>query len=139
MSINAIRSQNKVLLRFFLNGLFATIIHFFILYICINIIGVTFIGLANGVASIFGIIISFAGNKFFVFGNFNIKDILSQMQTYIFFYTLIAFMHASVMYIWSDLLGFTYVFGFIVVIFIQFTAGFYVNKKIIFKPQQGKI
>ena len=53
--------------RYSLNGLVATVIHFSALYINLHILGIKSAGIANGIAATFGVTVSFIGSRYFVF------------------------------------------------------------------------
>ena len=53
--------------RFILNGLAATAVHFTVLSVAIQVLLISPAALANFIAAIFGITVSFLGNRYFVF------------------------------------------------------------------------
>ncbi|HHW4681225.1 MAG TPA: GtrA family protein, partial [Xylella taiwanensis] len=63
-SNSALRGQ---VLRYLLNGLFATAVHYTILRFNMEVLDLHLAGLANGIAAVFGITVSFIGNRYFVF------------------------------------------------------------------------
>ena len=57
--------------RYIINGLFATSIHYIALTINIEIYDMKSAGIANFIAALFGISISFLGNRYYVFRSRN--------------------------------------------------------------------
>ena len=60
-----------MIFRYILNGLFATSIHYIALTINIEIYDMKSAGIANFIAAIFGISVSFLGNRYYVFRSRN--------------------------------------------------------------------
>lgn len=121
-----------MIFRYFINGLFATFLHYLVLYINIEILLMQFAAIANLVASIFGISFSFLGNKFFVFKD-NKPKIANQFFTFTFLYLSIAIIHGVTMFLWADTYDNDYRIGFIIASIIQFTLSYLGNKFIVFK------
>jgi putative flippase GtrA len=118
--------------RYIVNGLFATIIHYAMLTVNIEIIGFKSAGLANFVAAFFGIFASFMGNRYFVFKAFE-KSFLNQSVMFILLYSLIAIVHGVILYVWTDLYYLDYRIGFVIASVVQFILSFSGNKLLVFK------
>jgi putative flippase GtrA len=118
--------------RYIVNGIIATLLHYSVLYINIEIIELKSIGIANFIAAIFGIIMSFLGNKFFVF-TYSKGKFSNQIIFFMLLYFTIAFMHGVLLYIWSDLYHMDYRIGFVIATILQALLSYTGNKKIVFK------
>ena len=59
--------MKKEFMKFTINGIIATFIHYTVLNFNLTIIELESAGIANFIASFFGIITSFVGNKYYVF------------------------------------------------------------------------
>ena len=118
--------------RYVLNGLFATIVHYSVLTININLIGFRYVGVANFIAAFFGIITSFVGNRYFVFKDFS-APFLNQFISFISLYSFIALVHGIVLFLWTDLYNFDYRIGFVIATVVQFILSFVGNKLFVFK------
>ncbi len=118
--------------RYVVNGLFATIIHYFVLTINMDFIGFRSAGLANFIAAFFGIFASYMGNRYFVFKAFS-KSVLNQSIPFIALYSLLALVHGIVLYVWTDLYNFDYRIGFVIASVVQFFLSFFGNKVFVFK------
>jgi putative flippase GtrA len=118
--------------RYIINGLFATSIHYIALTINIEIYDMKSAGIANFIAALFGISISFLGNRYYVFRSRN-KPLVNQSIMFFGLYTLISLIHGAVVYLWTDLQGFDYRLGFIIASVIQFIISYLGNKLLVFR------
>lgn len=118
-------------MRYTTNGLFATGVHYLVLYSCVELLNFPLVGLANFLASVVGILASFAGNKYFVFKSVG-GPTKSQLVRFIIFYAVIAFIHGAFLYLWSDVLNKGFNSGFVVAVMIQFLLGYLSSKFLIF-------
>lgn len=134
----AIDNKFVQLTRYAANGVVATVIHYLVLYTCVEIVGFQFIGLANLLASSFGILASFFGNKYFVFRP-NYGCAHTQLFKFIFFYAFIAIIHGAVLHIWSDVYHLNYNYGFILAVTIQFLLGYFASKLLVFSEANNII
>ena len=120
------------LIRFIINGIFATAIHFSVLTMNIEILNVSSAGLANFIASIFGITASFVGSRYYVFCGH--KDSLREHFARFFtLYIVLAILHGLVLLIWTDWCMFDYRIGFLLATTIQVSISYICNKKLVFK------
>lgn len=119
-------------IRYVINGVVATAVHFGVLTYNLNVLHIPFAGLANLLASIFGILVSFIGNRYFVFQE-TAEGFLIQAIKFVALYAAIGFVHGLTLYIWTDLYKLSYQLGFLIAVMIQFTLGYIAGKKIIFK------
>jgi putative flippase GtrA len=125
------KSDAGEVLRYTTNGLVATGVHYLVLYICVELLNFSFKGLANLLASVFGILFSFVGNKYYVFRS-SVGILRDQLAKFFFFYTIVAFIHGAFLYFWSDVLNKSYNYGFIIAVLIQFALGYLSSKIFIF-------
>ena len=120
------------IIRYIVNGLFATMVHYTALVINLEILDMKSAGIANFSAAIIGILISFFGNRYFVFKTQQ-KKIINQFIMFYSMYLLIALFHGIVLLMWTDLYGFDYRIGFIIASILQFILSYFGNKLLIFK------
>ncbi|MFT4247503.1 MAG: GtrA family protein [Pseudomonas sp.] len=118
--------------RYVVNGLVATVIHYSVLRLNMEVLGMTSAGAANGVAALFGIAVSFLGNRYFVFragdGGF-----ARQGRLFLLIYGCIATLHAGILYLWADVYGLDYTLGFVLATGMQVACSFLANKFMVFK------
>jgi putative flippase GtrA len=112
----------KQSVRYLINGLAATAVHFVVLTFNLKVLGWGSAGIANLVAAVFGITASFLGSRYFVFQG-SVEPLLKQVYRFIFLYAAIALLHGALMYLWADHYGLNYIAGFIVATGIE-AAGF---------------
>lgn len=124
-----LRSQ---FVRYVVNGLVATAIHFCVLKFNLEVVGMRSAGIANGIAAIFGIAVSFAGNRWFVFAGSE-RKIVRQGALFLLAYACIAVLHALVLYVWTDRVGWDYRVGFVAATCMQMSLSFVINKFVVFK------
>ena len=120
------------ILRYIVNGVIATCVHYAVLTLNITIFGIESAGLANIIAACFGITASFVGNRYFVFPQSNGR-LLMQSVKFIGFYGSIAVMHGLLLWVWTDIQGLDYRLGFLLATSIQVSLSFMGNKWLVFK------
>lgn len=120
------------IIKYGINGVFATGVHYFALFLQVERIGITSLGVANGVASVFGITASFLGNRFFVFNDAD-ENILSHAVRFILLYTALAFFNYGFMFYFGDLQQVDYKLVFLIATVIQFVLSYFGNKILVFK------
>ena len=123
--------QCREMLRYSINGFIATILHYSVLFFCLEIAELRSAGFANLLASTIGISLSFLGNRYFVFCRYEV-GIITQAAKFIGLYSTIAIMHGGVLYLWTDRLGLNYNIGFVIAVFIQFLLGYFGGKQFVF-------
>lgn len=129
--------KNQRFLKFILNGLVATFVHYVAMLLISNYL-IPVYSVAYGLASIIGILTSFLGNKFIVFTHlvpFNKKNkrTFVQLKDFIMLYFLIMLFCSFLMGILSDLLKINYNLCFIIAVGVQTLLSFYGNKHYVFK------
>ena len=119
------------ILRYGLNGLVATGIHYSVLSFNIEVLKIPSAALANSIAAVFGIGTSFLGSRYFVF-RARTESVLKQLLKFLLLYLLIAVLHASVLYIWTDHYALDYRLGFLLATSLQMVLSFFGNKRLVF-------
>ncbi len=137
MSLSTVRGKVVALLkqqsvRYFINGLAATAVHFAVLTFNLKVLGWGSAGIANLVAAVFGIAASFLGSRYFVFQR-SAEPLFEQVYRFIFLYAAISMLHGALMYVWADHYHLNYVAGFIVATGMQVLCSYWGNKRIVFK------
>jgi putative flippase GtrA len=127
-----LRNKTAELIKYFINGLVATSVHYGVLTFNIEMIGLPSAGLANLIAACFGIASSFMGSRYFVFKKYKVS-IISQAIKFSALYVILALLHGFILFIWSDWLKQDYRSGFLVATFFQFVLSYIGNKKVVFK------
>ncbi len=127
-----LRNKTAELMKYFINGLVATSVHYGVLTFNLEILGVPSAGLANLIAACFGIASSFIGSRYFVFKKYEVS-IMSQAIKFSALYAVLALFHGFILFIWSDWLNLDYRYGFLVATFFQFVLSYIGNKKMVFK------
>lgn len=118
--------------KFCINGGVATFVHFSVLMIGIELLAIPSAGLANALASLFGICSSFLGNRWFVFPKTG-SPILAEFTKFAGLYALIAVLHGFILFVWSDRYGFDYRIGFVWATGVQVILSYFTNKFLVFK------
>ena len=121
------------LVRFMLNGLAATIVHFTVLLLIVEVVQLPTAGGANLLATLVGIAVSFLGNRHFVFCQ-TTAPVMGQALKFLILYLVIALVHGCFLLVWTDLAGFDYRIGFFLAIIIQFALSFSCTRKLVFAP-----
>ena len=120
------------ILRYAVNGLVATAVHFAVLQINLNVVGIKLAGVANFIAAFFGIATSFVGSRYFVF-QASQNSIWHQLSKFGGLYGAIALFQGGVLYAWTDLHGLDYRSGFVLATVIQVVASYLGNKIWVFQ------
>ncbi len=118
--------------RYVINGLLATAVHFGVLTFNLNWLAWKSAGVSNLVAAIFGIATSFIGSRYYVFQG-STEPLVRQAFRFIFLYIAIALLHGALMYLWVDVYLMDYVSGFVMATFMQMVFSFWGNKVMVFK------
>ena len=126
------------LMRYVLNGLLATGVHYLTLSVMIGPLGVRPVGLANLVAAITGTAASFAGNRQFVF-NVVASPVKRQALHFAALYAVLALVHSACMYVWCDMLKNDYQLGFVLATGLQFFLSYFFNNKLVFKAPRSTL
>lgn len=120
-----------MLTRYIINGLVATAVHFLVLVFNLRVLELRPIGVANAIAALFGIAVSFFGSRHFVFRATH-APAFAQAWRFLLLYGAIAVMHGLVLYAWSDVGGLDYRAGFAIATAIQVASSYLGNKRMVF-------
>lgn len=120
------------LLRYIVNGLVATVVHYVVLSFGLEVLRIPSAGLANLMAAGVGITTSFLGSRYFVFlaGS---RPVLGQASRFIALYALIALLHGATLWLWSDMGGLDYRIGFLLATCMQVALSYFGNKHLVFR------
>jgi putative flippase GtrA len=119
-------------LRYGINGIVATAVHYAVLTFNLQVLAMQSAGLANVVAAFFGTITSFFGSRYFVYRQTEVC-ILPQAAKFGGLYVAIAVVHGAVLLLWTDWLGHDYRLGFLLATAFQITGSYLGNKFLVFK------
>lgn len=120
--------------RYILNGIIATLVNYSVLNFNLIVLGMGSAGVANFIAAIFGITISFLGSRYFVYREHS-NAASSQVVRFLLLYSVIAVLSGFVLYVWSDIYAFSYHIGFIIATFVQMLSSYFGNKVFVFKDE----
>lgn len=118
--------------RFVANGLFATLVHYLMLFTLIEGAKFASAGLANGIAAVFGIGASYLGNRAFVFRS--TEAIARTLPPFLALYATIALLHVAVLAIWTDYAKLPYTMGFVIGTAGSILISYFGNRYLIFTP-----
>ena len=122
---------NREGVRYIINGLVATAVHFVILWALLNVAGLESAGVANFIAAIFGILTSFLGSRYFVFRG-HTQSIFHQASKFLGLYGGIAVLHGLTLFLLTDQMGVDYRLAFLVATGLQVMMGYLGNKFMVF-------
>jgi putative flippase GtrA len=117
--------------RYLVNGMVATGVHFSVLTFAIEVVHIPLAAIANFIAAVVGITVSFLGNRYFVFRE-HAEKILVQALSFLGLYLAIALLHASLLFILTDHLGIDFRIGFVAASVMQMTLSYLGNRKLVF-------
>ena len=120
------------LLRYLINGLLATALHFGILTVNLEVLQLSSAGLANFIAACIAITVSFFSSRHFVFRAAH-APVLRQAIFFVVLYGLLAVAHGVILYLWTDRAGLDYRIGFLLATCVQVAGSYIGNKLLVFK------
>lgn len=123
--------HSKELMRYVINGLAATLVHYGVLTFNLHVLSMSSAGAANLFAAVFGITASFLGSRYYVFNKID-ESLLKQALKFSGLYGAIALLHGLVLLVWTDWLGFDYRQGFLIATAFQVSLSYVGNKKLVF-------
>jgi putative flippase GtrA len=118
--------------RFVANGLLAAGVHFAVLWLLIERVGLPSAGLANLLAAVVGITVSFLGNRHFVFRAAS-GPWRGQALRFVGLYAATALMHGAVVFGWTDMAGWDYRGGFLLATGLQVIVSYLGNRRLVFR------
>jgi putative flippase GtrA len=123
---------HKQLIRYIINGIVATAVHYSVLTFNLKVLGMHSAGAANVLAAVTGISISFLGSRYFVFCKKN-EFIVHQASKFMLLYATIACLHGLVLLGWTDIWHLDYSIGFLIATVVQVLLSYWGNKIWVFK------
>lgn len=120
------------LIRYVVNGLAATAIHFGVLTMNLEWFHMGSAGVANTIAAAFGIAASFLGSRYFVFRRADMP-ILKQAIGFGLLYAITMAMHGGLLFVISDLMHIDYRIGFCLATAVQVAVTYVGNKTLVFR------
>lgn len=123
---------NNHSVRYIVNGLVAAAAHFLVLTLNLEVFGWSSAGLANLVASLVGIAVSFLGSRYFVFTESE-ETLTKQISRFFLLYIVIALFHGLLMHWWVDVFALNYAIGFVLTMVVQVILSYWGNKMLVFK------
>jgi hypothetical protein len=125
------RGQLLEIIRYIINGLFATGAHYGVFLFNLSFLPVHSAGLANFLAAFIGITISFLGSRYFVFRKQQVS-IAKQFWRFSALYASIAVLSGVTLFFWSDLLRLDKRVGFLIGVILQVALSYVGGKKLVF-------
>ena len=119
------------LVRYIINGVAATAVHYAVLRTGLEVVQLPSAGLANFIAALFGIAVSFTGSRWFVFRQTQ-EPILRQASKFVALYAAMACLHAPILFVWTDVWQLDYTIGFLIGIAVQVVSSYFGNKFLVF-------
>jgi putative flippase GtrA len=119
-------------IRYAINGVLATGVHYLVLSVCMDVIGVPSACAANLLAAMVGIATSFMGSKYYVFQRHS-KPFHEQAVKFVTLYGFIAVMHGVVLALVTDIGGLDYRVGFVFATGLQVALSYGGNRRFVFK------
>ena len=131
------REEAGRVLRFALNGLFATAVHYGVLSGLIEGAGMASAALANALAAVCGIAVSYAGNRSFVLRS---RAPHRRAGTrFLACYAAVVSLHGGAMALWADLGGLDYRIGFLLFTGAAAVLTYLLNRFFVFRePEAGR-
>ena len=117
--------------RYVLNGLVATGVHFLALTAGLDWLHLPSAGLANLFAAAFGITTSFLGSRYFVFPARG-GSLAIQAPRFLALYGAIALAHGALLFVWTDTFALDYRAGFVLAVALQVIGSYFGNKYLVF-------
>ena len=130
------REEAGRILRFVLNGLFATAVHYGVLAGLIEGAGMGSAAIANALAAICGIAVSYTGNRSFV-----LRSRAPHRRAGVRFlacYAAVVSLHGGAMALWADIGGLDYRIGFVLFAGAAAALTYLLNRFFVFRePEAG--
>ncbi len=131
------REETGRILRFMLNGLVATAVHYAVLVGLVEGVGMASAAFANVLAAICGTAISYAGNR-----NFVMRSRASHYRAgprFLAGYAVVISLHGGAMALWADIGGLDYQVGFLLFTGLAAMLTYLLNRLFVFRePEAGQ-
>jgi putative flippase GtrA len=124
-------NQKQQIIRYVINGIVATIVHFGVLTFNLQVLNIPSAGLANLFAAGAGITTSFLGSRYYVFEKTD-GSFFHQLGKFIVLYVSIACLHGLILFLWTDDWHFDYRLGFLIATGMQVIFSYWGNKFLVF-------
>ncbi|MEM7774307.1 MAG: GtrA family protein [Pseudomonadota bacterium] len=121
--------------RYVINGLLATLAHYGAFATLVFVIGFTSAALANSVGALFGIAVSFLGNRYFVFRSTGYSW-HQQCARFSFVYLALGALHVIIVWLLADRYGLDKTLAFATATAVQAISSFSINKFWVFKHEK---
>lgn len=118
--------------RFGLVGLGATGVHFLVLSAAVHVFQVASLTVATVIGTCFGIVVSYLGHHRFTFAA--VGGHVPRFSMFLIVYGVVMTLHAGLMYVMGDTLGWTYAVPFIVATAISAAVTFVLTRQVVFRP-----
>lgn len=118
--------------RYIVNGLVATGVNYAVLSALVALFPEGFVWLASAAACTVGITVSFLGSRWFVFPGGRDRAAV-QLGKFLGVYAAAAFLHAGVLFLWADTMGWNWRIGFLLATALQVAISYSANKWFVFK------
>lgn len=130
------REEAGRIVRFILNGLFATAVHYGVLAGLIEGAGLGSAAVANALAAVCGIAVSYAGNRAFVLRS---RAPHRRAGTrFLACYAAVVSLHGGAMALWADIGGLDYRIGFLLFTGLAAVLTYLLNRFFVFsEPEAG--
>ncbi|MYE00382.1 MAG: GtrA family protein [Alphaproteobacteria bacterium] len=131
------REEAGRVLRFVLNGLFATVVHYGVLAGLIEGAGIGSAAIANALAAVCGIAVSYAGNR-----NFVLRSRAPHRRAgtrFLACYAAIVALHGGAMALWADIGGLDYRIGFLVFTGLAAILTYLLNRFFVFREAGAEL
>jgi len=119
------------LLRYAVNGLVATFVNWAVMRVCLDVLHLPWAWLAFWIGALFGITVSFLGNRYFVFRRSDAR-LVPQAVKFVLTYAVIALLVSGVMAVWSDWWRLDTNIGFVLATGVQVVLSYLGNKVLVF-------
>lgn len=124
-------AHKQQLIRYIINGIVATAVHFAVLTFNLKVLGMPSAGVANLLAAVVGICTSFVGSRYYVFRKTD-GSIIHQVSKFILLYASIACLHGLILFGWTDNWHLDYRLGFLIATMVQVLLSYWGNKVLVF-------
>lgn len=130
------REEAGRIVRFILNGLFATAVHYGVLAGLIEGAGLGSAAVANALAAVCGIAVSYAGNRTFVLRSRALHRRAG--PRFLACYAAVVSLHGGAMALWADIGGLDYRIGFLLFTGLAAVLTYLLNRFFVFsEPEAG--